>query len=147
MTSSAIPAVKLALKNLLDGATGTGGTLQGVLVSWGVASPPSDDTIEIYTSRTRREYAGIGNQPTRLDEDITVRVVVSVVRTQNEGPQVAEDRMWAVVEAVENLFRANMKLGGAWLYGRISEIDQEPITFDRKRGSRATLTFAGKARI
>jgi hypothetical protein len=147
VTSSAIPSVKGALRDLWRGQTGVGQTLEGVGVKWGMFEPPKAEQIEIWKGKGQRNFRSLGNQPTPLDEEFSIDVLVSVIQAKGTDFEACETRMWAIVAAMEDLYRANPKLGLNLIYGSFSAVDQEYFTVDRQRGSRVTVTVSGKARI
>jgi hypothetical protein len=147
MTSSQIPAVKGALRDLWNTQTGQGGTLAGVKVKWGVVHPPKAEQIEIWSGKGQRTFRAIGNHPTPLDEELAVEVIISVVQSKGTDYEAAESRMWAIVAAMEDLYRTDPTLGGILIFGSFSAADQQYFTVDRQHGSRVTVTVSGKARI
>lgn len=149
MTSSSIPDVKAALKTAFDGAAG----LSGVAISWGPQVPPQEEMVEIgFRAEADRSFAGIRRAVTPLNESPSIQIVVSVLRTPKQGGspvyQAAEERMWELVEACEDAYRADPTLGGVVGFGLFKNIRQEPWTLDQKQGSKAFITLtANEARL
>lgn len=139
--STAVPAAKSALLASMQAAPG----LSGVTVVRGKPDPEPSEFVSLWSAECEREYASLGQQ--RLDEEISLTVVVDVASAAGTDYGPAETRAWALFDAVEGAVRADLTLGGVWRFDRISKVRQEFFRQDRRRGCRVFLTITGKARI
>lgn len=112
MSSSTIPALKRALYDRLAGLTGAGGTLEGVLVSYGF--PQGELPREAVVVGNTRPEDATGGRPggqssaamgfQRREERYVLQVDVRVLKA--EPQQVVTERAFAIAGAVEDSIRA-----------------------------------------
>lgn len=143
MASTAIPAVKQAIKGILEEAEGLEDTL--VTTDYAEAERKAEH-IWIWKAKAKRDPKGIGRRPARLEEEI--RVVLRVVAIGGADAAVAEARAFELVEAAENALRDESKLAGSIvLFSHVEELEEEPLNFDTKVGCHVLMTVAAKTRI
>ncbi len=143
MAFTRIPDVKQALEQLLAGVA----ALDGVAVSWGHRDPPLAEMIEILDADSEDREGRIRPQPMPVNERISLRIAVSVMRPGAVSWADTERRLWVICEAIDSAFRADVTLGGILLMGSIARARQFPFRAQAQRGQRAILELTGEARI
>lgn len=108
---SSVPRAKAAILAMVQG-TLTGLNTAGA-ITW--AHPGGDPPKEmVFLSDVEfddEQTAAMRTAPRYQDETYSVPVWVSILAEGND-PQSAEERMWEIVGAVENVIRADQSLGG-----------------------------------
>lgn len=141
-STTAIPAVKAAILKTLEGAEG----LAGVVITDDVkAADRALEHIFMWKAKATRDFAGMARKPPPLDEEI--KVTLLVVAIGNGTRLDVETRAYAIAAAAESALRGDIKLEGVALSCLVAEIDEDPLDFDTKRGTRLILTVKAKARI
>jgi hypothetical protein len=112
--ASSVPAARTALYEGLAGLTAASGVLEGVGVYrtglWREAR--AYDRIIVGNARDiQREIAALA-RPAPFREDYALLVSFEVYR-HGDNMQFVEDRLWALITAVEQYVMANPTLGGA----------------------------------
>lgn len=142
MTASAIPGVKNGLLAAFEAAAG----LDDVALAVGIVDPRRSEMVEIFDAVADREYGSLG-RVVNYDEQVSVDVIVTVVRASGNDLTAPEERMWELVDVVQRAFWEDITLDGVWRFGRVSRVKQEYWREGKGRGSRARITFEGTARI
>lgn len=143
MASTAIPAVKAAIVNTLNGAE----ELEGVEITADKMPERASEFIWVVNGKSEREFRLIGGAPTPLDEDLTVEIrVVVILGAKTASP--SEERATELLEAAETALREDIHLEDTVLWHRISNIAEgEQQVHDEKRGFVYVATLSAKARI
>lgn len=139
---SAIPGVKAGLLAAFQASA----ALTDTAVDVGIVDPRKNEMVEIFDATADREYGSLGRH-VNYDEEVSVDVLVTVLRTSGSDLTVPEERMWELVDAVQRAFWEDLTLDGVWRFGRVSRVKQEYWREGKGRGSRARITFEGTARI
>jgi hypothetical protein len=150
--ASSVPAARTALYNGLAALTGPAEPLEGVGVYrtglWKEASA-SDRVTVLNASGVEREVAALA-RPAPFREEYTLNVAFEVYRG-GDGMQFVEDRLWALITAVEQYVMANPTLGGAVNQALPMRVDPEqsgPHASDEDTVlAMATLRLACWARV
>jgi hypothetical protein len=142
MASTAIPAVKVAIEEILAGADG----LENTLVTRDYAKAErKPEHIWIWKAKAKRDPKGIGRRPARLEEEI--RVTLRAVAIGGDAAA-AEARVFELVEAAETALRDESRLAGSIvLFSHVEELEEEPLNFDTKVGCHVLMTVVAKTRI
>lgn len=137
---------KKALFDLLTEALPDIEETADVPVVWGAGG--GDEQVLIWTGESDLDFATIGGQVPSLDDDFRVEIVVEAMAASGRELMPAEERMWEIADAVGTVLReANDLIGPRCLFSRPSRVKQEYFQTDKRQGSRARITLAGKARI
>ena len=141
MASTAIPAVKAALVELLEASE----DLQGVTVTDDKEPERSDEYVWIWKAKSHREYRLLGGKPPPLDEDLEVKIRIVAIKGDASKP--SEERATELLEAVEDALRADLGLKQTVLWHKLEDIEGDPVLFDTRRGFAWMATLTAKARI
>lgn len=142
MASTAIPAVKAAMLEILTAATGEGGSLEGIAVSADKQPERPDEFVWIWKAKSKRKWASLGQK--KLEETVMVTLRVVAIRG---GVADSEARAIEIAEAVETEFRKDLTLGGAARFHLIEELDDEPRKFDQAFGCAVLMTLTADIKI
>jgi hypothetical protein len=145
MPASAIPAVKDAVESRLTAAE----ALKGVAIFRGRPSPGPAEYIALWKTSATREYSGLrgGAATAPLAELIDLTIVVDVALASGADQAPAEARAYELFGGIEDALRADLTLGGAWRFDRISKVEDDFFREDKRKGCRVFLTVSGKAQI
>lgn len=138
METTAIPAVKDALAESLEGAAG----LEGVVVARKQEPARAKEYVWIRRGKSKRDFALLGPRPAPLDE--IVEVTIRVVAIGGEDP---EARTYEIFNALEAALRADPDLSDDVLFQKIGEVEDDHLLFDQKPGFHVVSTVTAKARI
>lgn len=142
MASTAIPAVKAAIIELLEASK----DLEGVTLAPGAEPDRAKEYVWFYRATAAREFNLIGGNPPPLDENL--RIFLRVVAIKGDiGADASEERAYEIAEAVETALRGDLELDGTVYFHRIESVEQEHLKIDRTRGCHVLLTIAAKTRI
>jgi hypothetical protein len=137
MPPTAIPAVKVAIKETLKAAS----SLDGVEIAAGRIEPlRATQYIWFPKAKSKRDWAGLGAQ--RLKVKISVPMLVVVVGTEDP-----EARAFEICGAAEAALRSNLRLDGKVVKNLVEEIDEEPRDFDKKLGHHVWMTVVADTTI
>lgn len=117
MSATSAPAVKEAVKKLLEESSEKGNAFKGVQISY--AHPGLEIQQEsAYFHRTFSTERAVALGDLRRDEDYYIELILDVVKDNNE-PAGTEQRCWELVEEVESLIRANPGRAGDAMSGLV----------------------------
>jgi hypothetical protein len=143
MAASTIPAAKAALLTAIQARV----ALAGVHVAWGVPADLPAEPERIYVGDAvdvSRVWASLGAY--RLDESYTLQVHVETFAGGNDQRTV-EERLWVLVNEVEQAVRGDLTLAGAVRVTRPDPIDSRTLPTDDGWAASATWRLAVEARI
>lgn len=143
---SSIYEAKGALFDLLTTELPNHPATANVPVGWGQGGN-SNEQVLIWTGEADTEFATIGGSVPRLDEDFRVEVIVEATVASGRDLRPAEERLWEMAQVVGEVIREEGLLGPRCLFSRPARVRQEYFQTDKRQGSRARITLAGKARI
>lgn len=146
---SAIPSVAEKAIEILEAAQAEVEALQGVAITADKEPELDDEYVWLYRKRATRGFKLVGPQPAPLDETLRLYFRILVVKGEKEAKP-AEDRALQIAAAVEAVFREAGKekaLGKSVRNILVTELDDEPLLFDKKRGCQILMTVAMIARI
>lgn len=139
---SAIPTVRQAIEDRLRAAT----SLEDVSISRGSPDTPPTEAVVLGKATATRDYAALGVQPTPLNEQIRLEFVVGVIVIGGDY-EAAEERAFVLMDAVDAELRSDLSLDGAWLYGRLTSIEQDYVPVDKGKACQIGFAIEGTARI
>jgi len=142
VAASAILDVRDAVTEILKGAE----ALSGIEVSDDREPERSTEYIWIWKAESNRDFAGIGSQPPKLDEDIEITLRVVAMRGTDEL-RPSEDRAFEIANAAEKALAQQTTLNKTVRFHWVSKVKPTPFLFDRKRGCEVVMTLSAKARI
>lgn len=144
MAASTIPAAQAFLLAAIQARAG----LAGVHRAWGIPATLPAEPERIYVGdpiEVRREWAGLGGQ--RMEEFYTLQVHVETFLGGNDQ-QATGERFYAMVNEVEQIVRADNRLGGLVFVARPDGVgDPKTLPFDGGWAASGTLRVACEARI
>ena len=142
---STIYEAKSALYDLLTQELPKHQDTADVPVFWGAGN--ANEQVIIWSATADTDFATIGGPVPRLDEEFRVEILVEATVASGRDLRPAEERMWTMAQVVGDLVRENGLVGPRCLFSRPSRTVQEYFQTDKRQGSRARITLAGKARI
>lgn len=142
MASTAIPAVKAAIIELLEASE----DLEGVTIAPGAEPDRDKEYIWFYKASATRDFNLLGGNPAPLDENLRIYMRVVAIKGSIDADP-SEDRAYEIAEAVEAALRADLELDGTVFFHRIEAVEQEHLKIDRTRGCHVLLTLTAKTRI
>lgn len=117
-----------------------------VPVIWG--SGNNSEQVLIWEADADTEYATIGGSTPKLNEDWRIEILVEAVAASGRDFQPAEKRMWEIANVVGRILREGGIVGGPrTLFSRPARCKQTLFQLDKRQGSRARITLAGRSRI
>lgn len=137
--------VKDQLFQLLKQALAENPATSGVPVGWGTTS--GDELVVIYTAESDSQFATLGGPVPALDENFQIQLLVEATVASGRDLRPAEERMWEIAQVVGEAIRDHGLIGPRCLFTRPASVRQEYFQTDKRQGSRARITLAGKARI
>jgi len=146
VATSALPALKAGLKDLLEDQE----DLAGVLVSYGWPKDPRRELIVLGDAEIQQQYRGIGAaiqspQPAKR-EDIELTVLVSVVG-ETTAQQATTERALTLLGHIETALRTDPQVGNAVEVAQLSRYRVEELVNDTAREARTTAVVSATAYI
>ena len=114
MATSAIPAFKKALFDALT-ALAAGGSLQGVIVSYGIPYPASPEFELIVLGdvpQWNQDAAAMRNPGHPREEEFGLEVFIRVQKNGADQQRAATERAFVLAGIIENYLRTNVTVGG-----------------------------------
>ncbi len=145
MAASTIPAAKAALLALIAARADL--VTDAVHVAWGIPGEVPAAAERIYVGDVidvGRVWAALGLQ--RMDETYTLQVHVETWRGGDEQTA-TEERLWVLVNEVEQAVRADLKLSNTVRVAQPGRIDASTFPTDGGWVANATVRFVCQARI
>ncbi len=142
---SSIYEAKVAVFDLLTAELPLHTDTADVPVFWGRGE--ANERVLVWTGEADTEFATIGGPTPRLNEDFRVDLIVEATIASGRNLRPAEQRMWTIAQVVGETIRENGLVGHRCLFSRPSRTIQEYFQTDKRQGSRARISLAGKARI
>jgi hypothetical protein len=109
--TSVVPAVKRALKHVLDDRPG----LAGVLISWGTPYP-ADIPEYIWIGNVEpheQSPSGMRTAPHSREETFSLNVQISVLQTGTEDHELVTERAYELAAEIEDALRDDMTINGS----------------------------------
>lgn len=143
---SVIYEAKVSIFELLEEELPNNPATEKVPVIWGQSD--ANEVVMIWTAESDTEYATVGGPTPKLNEDFRIHLMVEALVASGRDPRPAESRMWEIAQVVGEILREGGIVGGPRaLFSRPASVKQEYFQIDKRQGSRARITLAGKARI